>query len=501
MTDQPAGIEQTQLIDPSLGIEGVRNYQRALAPDEPPAPNPHAERLAEYPPILHPVINAALSAPHSADAWQALANRAQDVQYVGLSDQAAMRAAILEPDNANGLNVFAWSQYNQCRHELAWKTFERVQCYNPRHPGPYAGKSVIAFDQDDVAEAIQQAKTAVRLEPGNHEARKALSRAQQTAGADLPEAWNHWEYRRKSANHPVRLWLPRTRWDGKKMPKGSTLLIVNEDGLGDEIQTLPWLHWLDERCAKWGYNLIIEADPRLVPTFRATFPTATIVPVSRYGNAGGIYQRYDHVWPKPDAWLEAWSIPHVCQQPVPPARPYTNHLVNLPGKSRYISRDADAFVGRAVANDLKVIGFAFTTSIMSSIRQRYYPPVDEFRRLIETPGTAWINFQYGETVAANAIEGDNVMSCEEFGVHDRTHDIAGLFRALENCDMVISPRSSIAWMAAAVGTETLTLRCRPTRYKLGTDHFPGWPSMRSIDKNVDEPWSPVFDAVIQEIEP
>lgn len=496
MTSDEPNEFQNQITDLS-GLEGAIDILSTPKPvmAAQGIPDHISQILAGYPAVLHPLLVAAYQAPWSAAAWYALASRAQDIQYVGLSDLAAARAALLEPHRGDAVNVMAWSTYNQGRFDEANRLFSRMRATSPRHPSPLVGKSVIAFDLDDVPTAVKAARDAVNLAPDNHEARKALSRALQADGR-MPEAWLHWEYRTKSSNHPVRLWLPNKRWDGKALKSGDVLVLCNEDGLGDEIQTLPWIHWVYEQCAIWRAKLVIECDPRLAPSYRATFPGAVIHPVQRYGQAGGMYQRYDHVHPEPTHWLESWSIPHVCKRYLPPfdrregyLKPVSMDQFASPAGYRFLEENSDK----------PIFGFAFTTSIMSAIRERYYPPVDEFRRILQIPGTAWVNFQYGETVDPSLADAPNVIGAEELLAHDRTHDISGLLATMRLCSLIVSPRSSVAWMAGAVGVPSLTLRCRPTRFKMGTNHFPGWPLATSVDKTVVEPWGPVIDKAIEKI--
>lgn len=113
--------------------------------------------------------------------------------------------------------------------------------------------------------------------------------------------------------------------------------------------------------------------------------------------------------------------------------------------------------------------------------------------------------QYGNGWAEEIAEATDRLGCEitVFEDADLSDDFETIFALSEALDLIICPSSTVSWVGGALGKPTWVVHLRPNFTRLGTDHFPGFPSMRGFPKGVLEPWSvcfePVRDALIDQI--
>lgn len=112
--------------------------------------------------------------------------------------------------------------------------------------------------------------------PDNEKAESEHARAVSLIGLGrLDEAWEAYECR----NNPryagsTSFNIPAKRWDGEELT-GKKVLVVGEQGLGDEVMFMNMGHDLIDRLGPDG-ALTIACVPRLVPLFERSFPKARV---------------------------------------------------------------------------------------------------------------------------------------------------------------------------------------------------------------------------------
>ncbi|MDA0342087.1 MAG: hypothetical protein O3B74_10885, partial [Proteobacteria bacterium] len=113
------------------------------------------------------------------------------------------------------------------------------------------------------------------------------------------------------------------------------------------------------------------------------------------------------------------------------------------------------------------------------------------------PGTQFISMQYGTGWAEEIAEARDRHGCEitVFEDADLSDDFETIFALSAALDLIICPSSTVSWVGGALGVPTWVVHLRPNFTRLGTDGFPGFPTMRSFSKHVLEPWSVCFEPV------
>lgn len=146
---------------------------------------------------------------------------------------------------------------------------------------------------------------AVALEPENRSTR--LARATMLLSLRIWDpGLEDYEYRLRP--HPaleIVRHLPLPRWHGEDIT-GRAILVVAEQGIGDQIRFLRHLHDLSSLAGR----VIVECSVRLVPLFARSLPSAAVVPsVERQD---GNRHVFDYSWldehAKADCYIEAGSL-------------------------------------------------------------------------------------------------------------------------------------------------------------------------------------------------
>jgi hypothetical protein len=252
---------------------------------------------------------------------------------------------------------------------------------------------------------------------------------------------------RPCATHaPKRKGLSAPRWDGD--PLEGPLLVVAEQGLGDEVRFAAALPKLRER----GFEVTVECEPRLVALFQRSFPDIRVL--AHTGRRVGDQVTFDYAQMSehPAAYIEAGSLPLRLDLLRDGPIAETGFLVPD-------ARQVDACLQDLWRqSDGPVVGLVWGSAVTHPERARFYPALEELRPILTVPGVRFVNLQYIDATA------DIARFQTTFGVAvidtpdiDKRKDLDGAAALAAACDLVVGVSSSVAAMAAAVGTPTLEM--------------------------------------------
>lgn len=250
---------------------------------------------------------------------------------------------------------------------------------------------------------------------------------------------------------PLREGLTLPRWAGGSPPDGA-LLVVAEQGLGDEIRFAAAVSALLAR----GVNVVIETEPRLVALFARSFPDALVIPHDR--RRVGLrpvfrYDRLDRLRPCPVAWIEAGSLPHRLR--LPASEPIVPR--------GFLRADADrtaAFRRRfAIPGDSRrSVGLVWGSSRQSGSRRRHYPAAEAWAPILNIVGIRFVDLQYTDSRADRenfrALFGVEIEPVDDLDKRDDIEGAAALAAAL---DGVVGVSSSVTALAGALGVPTIEI--------------------------------------------
>lgn len=303
--------------------------------------------------------------------------------------------------------------------------------------------------------------------------------------ADFARGWDDYELRRLNAG-PIPGTAGLARWDGSPLA-GRTIFIAREQGLGDEIM---FASLLPQLLAQPGH-CVIECEPRLVPLFRRSFPSATVFasppggglpsgiapgPVDLVADAGGVarfLRRSAGDFPRHDGYLRA--------DPVQVGR-WRERLARLgPG--------------------LKV-ALSWTGGVRKTRRALRAIPLHQLLPVLRVGGARFISLQYtpearDELDALHARHGIKIEHWPE--AIDDTDQTAALVCAL---DLVVSVCTSLVHLGGALGRPVWVMAplSPEWRYGFAGDSMPWYPSVRLFRQSAYRRWEPVVAAVAAELQ-
>jgi len=335
------------------------------------------------------------------------------------------------------------------------------------------------FELGRVDEALSAYRRALKVRPGLPDALYHIGLVHLRQGK-FREGWQGFEHRfGLEQNKVMRPCEPR--WNGTSL-RGRTLLVMREQGLGDEIMYASCY----PQIIKDAESCLIECEPRLERLFARSFPEARFFPLSDI-------RTNEQTDPGVDVDVRSYaaSLPRYLR----------NSLRDFPDHQGYLKADSERidYWRRRLAqlgNGLKV-GISWRGGTVYSFTGKRTLSLEALRPVLSVPNVHWINLQYGkrteELAAFEAASGITVTDWSEAvdGDYDET---AALVSAL---DLVISVCTSVVHLSGALGKPVwvMTPYVPEWRYGLHGENLPWYPSARMFRQPVPGAWETVISDV------
>lgn len=284
----------------------------------------------------------------------------------------------------------------------------------------------------------------------------------------LLEGWTAYEDRWKWKGYPSVHWaFHRQAWDGEDL-RGKTLLVVNEQGLGDELMFLTKIPLIDKYNPK---KIIIQVSSKIVSIVRDWYPNHVIVQAQSEPDLS-IYSEYKDVdYCTSMASLSLIQIKNSVQfdqtflsfesreqirsqifQTEKDESSESRILVGLSWRSsNFFGQRADLYFNHLAAEN---IFLSASPKIKFVCLQ--YRLAEEEKEFLKS---------YPDVFLPNEDLFDDVRACAEYTAA---------------CDVVICPPTIIRQLAGLVRTPCITWGIDPSWSHLGKDHYPWYPNIKLI---------------------
>ena len=365
---------------------------------------------------------------------------------------------------------------NQCREEnnpeqaLAYYAQAFVQ--DRQSASAFNNYGNVLREVGDPVGAIPFLERAISLAPTSSVAHFNLAVSLLLSG-DYKRGWaqyeSRWNFEHLNGTLPK---YTQPRWVGQDL-KDKTILVCQEQGLGDTIQFSRFLFSLHASGAK----IILQANDNLAPLFANSSIISNIVDPT--------------VTPENfDYWVPIMSLPTVLGIT----------LENLPPQIQYLSARTDLIKNwqtqLGLKNKLRV-GFCWSGRPDSWINQHKGMPFETMCELIKrNPDYEWINLQIECSEEQSAI-------LHNLGVKmypGAIRSFADTAALIHHLDVVLSVDTAIAHLAGALGRPTwvmLNNYAVDWRWLLDRDSSPWYPSARLFRQPSMGDWSSVVDKIHQ----
>ncbi|MBF0462747.1 MAG: tetratricopeptide repeat protein [Magnetococcales bacterium] len=391
--------------------------------------------------------------------------------------EAALRQAIaLQPDYAEvyvNLGVLLQTIHRPAEAEATYWQAIRLQ---PECAEAHYNLGAFLQGQHRLAEAEAAYQHAIRSQPDHAEACWNLSLLYLSLGR-FQEGWPLHEARHhpnKREQRVVPLAVPFPRWNGEPLP-GHSLLLVAEQGLGDQIQFCRYAAHLKARGVRW-LTLVCAA------------PLAAL-----FASLAGVDQvlvpSTSHDYPAHDYWAFYLAIPlHLATT-----------LATIPQEIPYLRAPADrlAVWERGLPPADFRVGLVWKGNLNNKKgTDRSLPALTVLAPLWSVPGVAFVSLQKGDGEAeASQPPPDQPL----FHPGAAIQDFADTAAIVTHLDLVISIDSAVAHLAGALGKPCwVLLPARETdwRWLQGRADSPWYPGvMRLFRQKRPEEWSAVVEEV------
>ncbi len=434
------------------------------------------------------------------------------------------------PDHPEGSNNLACAIRDQGRHGEAVDILRPAIVKTPEIAMLWNTMGTVVADQGDFTNALVFFEEAMRLDPDFPKARYNLGNAKLLLGdaegaiveceaamtgvlaederqmmrlarstilmalGRIGEGWDDYEARlHPQFNERTQFMVDGPRWQPGCDLAGKSLLVVGEQGLGDEVLFANLLPDLIRRLGLRG-RLTIAVEARLAPLFQRAFPTAEVGAHATYVVGGRLTRVVPFVNDASgiNLWTPMGSL----------LREFRRSVEDFPARDAYLAPDPArvAYWREALqaAPAGPKVGLLWKSAVSKDSRHRYFSPFETWAPVLAQKGVSFVNLQYGdcaeELATAKRDFGVEIWSPPGIDLKQDLDDVAALSCAM---DLIVGFSNATLNIAAACGVPNFLISTPGAWPRLGTETYPWYPKTRVFLPPGFGEWGPVMAEVAE----
>ncbi len=324
----------------------------------------------------------------------------------------------------------------------------------------------------DFAGARRAFDSAIRWSPDFPEPHWNMAQLLLQEG-DYIRGWEEyeWRWRRTDFTSPVRPFR-QPCWNGETL-HGKTILVHAEQGFGDALQFVRYVHVV----LQTGAIVVVECQRELVRLFRNLDGIRSVV-------------AYGDPLPHFDVHVPLMSLPRICK----------TTLQTIPAEIPYLAPDTGDVIqwrNRLQSEGLSVGVVWSGTQHLKSLRSRSCPLVN-LMPLFRIPGTSMWSLQIGDAVHDLDVVPPEIRPRD---LSPYIHDFGDTAAAVSVLDLVITIDTAVAHVAGALGTPVWVMLPRDPdwRWMRERDGSPWYPGMRLFRQARAQEWSGVLSQIAESL--
>jgi tetratricopeptide (TPR) repeat protein len=462
-------IEQFRLaaeLSPGDGAK-VGNYGYALV---------QAGRFQEAIPILNRAVQMA---PNVHTVWMQLAEAHWRQKDYDAALPPAHRAVTMAPNDSRALVLLGNTLQTLARFPEAADVYSRAMQIDPAAFDAPSNLALVLLKMGRARESLDMYEQVAARWPNAADALANRSLALLTLGR-FERGFAEYETRWQTASSgKYRFTAPK--WDGSD-PHGKTILLMNEQGLGDTVHFVRYATLLAAR----GARSVVACPPALRELIMTVKGVSEIVEERPTGQPGEIVTlgggdlRYD-------CYAPLSSLPHL----------FKTTLETIPADVPYVAADATrlAHWRHALADDANLkVGLVWAGPPIQLNDRARSMSLQMLAPLTAVEGVTFYSLQKGAPAsqASSPPAGMRIVS-----LGDQLKDFADTAALLDVLDLLISVDTSVVHVAGALARPVWTLVAAGPdwRWMLDRDDSPWYPTMRLFRQAESGQWPPVIDRV------
>lgn len=446
-------FRQVLAIDPD-NVVGVRHLVQCLKNDE--------EGRAECEKLLR---HALTIAPDDAAIWIQLgAIYANDAARFEDAAEAFEKGLELAPDSPTGYHNYGIVKRLQADLERSRELLERANELQPKDTNYAFSLALCHLFREDLDAARTWLEKSISYDPANNAAQVYLAFVMFHQG-DMEAAWKQYETRLRLSEFKS-LNFGRPRWEGEDLD-GETVLMLREQGMGDNIQFVRYAKQIAER----GGQVVVFAWPHLAELF-ATVPGVTSVTTAM------LEPRNFH------RFVPMLSVPYIVG----------TDTDSIPGDVPYMTAP-DAKVAqwrdRLAEHPGFRVGLVWRGNPQHVNDRFRSTSLEAMSRLLGVDGATFFSLMKDRDEDTEPLPD---------GLHElgrEFEDFSDTAAAMTVLDLVISVDTSVCHLAGALGRPVWTLLAKGPdfRWRIEGDTTPWYPTMSLYRQSRLGAWDDVLDRI------
>lgn len=421
---------------------------------------------------------------------EALVNLANLLRETG---QAEAAIALIEPALARAPEApELWLALGSAHRSLdrraeAERHFREALARHPDYPQALGNLADVLADRGEVDEALALYDRALKRDGANSQAR--LNRAVlHFLKGNLKEGWRDYAARLKLPGKAPRRDHRITPWSGGPLKK-ARLLVMAEQGVGDQLMFASCIPDLAARAAETGARVILECEPRLEPLFARAFPDVTVMASDMESKGGNVTARYG--WLKSaggaNAATEMGTLPRWLRPNLESfAAPHSWLIPDAEEKARW-----QAWL--AAQGDGPFTGICWRSGKSGGDRDLQYAPLEAWADFLRDLKGQIVCVQYDaapEEIAALERLSGRIIHVPP-GI-DQKQELDRACALLAALDAVVTAPTAVSWAAAGAGVPTYKVLYDTSWTAFGQPVEPFAPSCRCLMPDKPGNWPDVF---------
>ena len=419
--------------------------------------------------------------PNQVQAMQQLALALREEDRMEEAEKHLRAAAGIRPDDAGLLADLGMVLTDVMRYDEALACFDRALARAPHAVTAINRKALLVDHLGDRTQGLELLQEASRLAPDDDHARYNIGLHRLKYG-EYAAGWDGYEARRSFENFIGKhRRFPLPEWDGAPLA-GRTLLVLPEQGLGDEIMFGSCIREVTERAG----HIIAECDAKLEAIFRRSFADCTVVSRQRTIENDWIHR----VVPRPDLQVAAGSL----------AKHFRRSAAAFPQHQGFLKADSGSVAAwRAKLDALgpgRKIGLSWRGGVGYTGKKRRSLSLEQLLPVLRLPRTHFVNLQYTDArEEMRQLEQRHSVKVQHWQEAIDDYDqTAALVCAL---DGVLTVCTAIVHLTGALGRPALVMVPfgADWRYGAAGERMPWYPSVRLVRQRRVGEWVDVLEEV------
>lgn len=371
--------------------------------------------------------------------------------------------------------------------------FEEALRLDPTYAKAWHNRAFAKTDLGDIEGALADCEEALKR-PAQAQDLAIMHFAQAAlllALGRLEEGWKAYEARfSPELSEAPLFYISGTRWSGEDL-RGKTVLIIAEQGLGDEVM---FSSMLPDILAQLGSetSVTLAVERRLVPMFQRSFPGIEITPHRTVSYQGRVWRTVPEIedWSRFDYWTALGEFLPSLRGSVEAFSQTNAFLTPDPERVAHWKAELEK-LGPAPK-----VGLLWKSLVLSAERARQFSPFHVWEPVLKTEGVTFINLQYGD------CDDEIAYARETFGVDiwqppgiDLKQDLDDVLALCAAVDLTIGYSNATMNLAGACGAPIWMITAPKVWTRLGTDHYPWYPQARVFSPPNFSEWELALQAV------